>query len=176
MLNHLWLFTAVLLVCLVSVSCRQKQDLPAPPMVLPVAVVKVKPLNIPNSVEVIAQIEGAKEIEVKPRVGGVVLQRLYTEGTVVRAGQVLFLLDPDARQIAVQQTKAKWAEQSARLEQAVREENRLKNLLSKQAISQREYDNALTDSLTAKANLEQALADLKAAEFKSILYPCHSTY
>ncbi len=62
-----------------------------PPM--PVTVLEVAATAVPGWVEVNAQTEGAREAEVRPRVGGILLKRLYQEGQVVQAGQPLFQLD-----------------------------------------------------------------------------------
>ena len=53
-------------------------------MAMPVSVISVEPTNVPISAEAVAQTEGAKEIEIRPRVGGILLKRLYQEGTAVR--------------------------------------------------------------------------------------------
>lgn len=133
-------------------------------MALPVSVVTLEPTSVPISAEAVAQTEGAKEVEIRPRVGGILLKRLYEEGAAVKAGQAMFLIDPVPYQIALSQARAQLAQQKARLEQTRREEARLKDLLSTQSISQREYDNAVTDNATASATLLQAEASVREAE------------
>ena len=59
----------------------------SPQMAMPVGVISIEPRNVPISAEAVAQTEGAKEIEIRPRVGGILLKRLYQEGTAVEAGQ-----------------------------------------------------------------------------------------
>ncbi|SCY02195.1 efflux RND transporter periplasmic adaptor subunit [Nitrosospira sp. Nsp13] len=131
---------------------------------LPVSVVEVQPTSVPISAEAVAQTEGAKEVEIRPRVGGILLKRLYEEGTAVKAGQPMFQIDPVPYQNALAQARAQLAEQKARIKQAEREENRLRDLLDTQAISQREYDNAASDSAIVSAALQQAEARLRDAE------------
>ena len=92
------------------------------------------------------------------------LKRLYEEGASIKAGQSMFLIDPVPYQIALQQAKAALAAQQARVEQATREEARLRGLLTSQSISQREYDNATSEKATALANLQQAQANVHEAE------------
>ena len=133
-------------------------------MALPVSVVEVQPTSVPISAEAVAQTEGAKEVEIRPRVGGILLKRLYEEGTAVKAGQPMFQIDPVPYQNALAQARAQLAEQKARIKQAEREENRLRDLLDTQAISQREYDNAASDSAIVSAALQQAEARLRDAE------------
>ncbi len=148
------------------VACGKKEE-GAPQgagMVMPVSVISVKSTTVPITAEAVAQTEGAKEVEIRPRVGGILLKRMYDEGASVKAGQSMFLIDPAPYQIALQQAKAAYSAQQARVEQTAREEARLRGLLATQSISQREYDNASSDKATSVANLQQALANVKEAE------------
>ncbi|BEV09047.1 efflux RND transporter periplasmic adaptor subunit [Methylophilus sp. DW102] len=131
---------------------------------MPVTVQTVAAETIPVQTEVVAQTEGAKQIEVRPRVGGIVLKRLYQEGDAVKAGQDMFLIDPVPYQLQVDQSKALIAQQKARIEQTAREAQRLKGLLESHSISQREYDNAASDNSVAAATLLQYQAQLREAE------------
>ena len=131
---------------------------------MPVSVVELKPVTVPISAEAVAQTEGAKEVEIRPRVGGILLKRLYEEGAAVKAGQAMFQIDPVPYQIALAQARAQLAQQKARIEQTAREEARLKGLLATQSISQREYDNAVSDNAVAQAALLQAEANVREAE------------
>jgi len=79
-------------------------------------------------------------------------------------GQPLFLIDPVPYQNALAQAKAQLAEQRARVGQTEREENRLRDLLETQAISQREYDNAVSESAITRAGLQQAEVRVRDAE------------
>jgi membrane fusion protein (multidrug efflux system) len=133
-------------------------------MALPVSVVEVRPTSVPISAEAVAQTEGAKEVEIRPRVGGILLRRLYEEGSAVKAGQPMFLIDPVPYQNALAQAKAQLSEQKARVAQTEREEKRLHVLLETQAISQREYDNAVSENAIALAALQQAEVRVRDAE------------
>ena len=131
---------------------------------MPVTVQAVTAETVPIQTEVVAQTEGAKQIEVRPRVGGIVLKRLYQEGERVKAGQDMFLIDPVPFQLQVEQARAMIAQQKARIEQTAREAQRLKGLLETRSISQREYDNAVSDNSVAAATLLQYQAQLREAE------------
>lgn len=165
-LNTIAFAIAFVLLTFVS-ACSKKDATPLegaamPPM--PVTVIAVQPTSVPMSVEAVAQTEGASEVEVRPRVGGIILQKLYEEGQAVKAGQVMFQIDPAPFQIALAQAKAAAAGQSARITQTNRETGRLKELLASQSISQREYDNATSDGAIAGASMMQAQASIKEAE------------
>lgn len=131
---------------------------------MPVTVQSVTAETVPIQTEVVAQTEGAKQIEVRPRVGGIVLKRLYQEGESVKAGQDMFLIDPMPFQLQVDQARAMIAQQKARIEQTAREAQRLKGLLETKSISQREYDNATSDNSVATATMMQYQAQLREAE------------
>ncbi|HSH87949.1 MAG TPA: efflux RND transporter periplasmic adaptor subunit [Methylophilus sp.] len=131
---------------------------------MPVTVQSVAPETVPIQTEVVAQTEGAKQIEVRPRVGGIVLKRLYQEGEAVKAGQDMFLIDPMPFQLQVDQARAMIAQQKARIEQTSREAQRLKGLLETKSISQREFDNATSDNSVATATMMQYQAQLREAE------------
>ncbi len=147
------------------VACGKKEDAPqpAPPAML-VSYISATPTSVPMSVEAVAQTEGAKEVEIRPRVGGIILKKMFEEGESVKAGQILFLIDPAPFQIALNQAKAQAAAQGARITQTSRESSRLKELLETQSVSQREYDNATSDESISQADMMQAQANIKEAE------------
>ncbi len=145
-------------------SNDQASGQPPAGVAMPVSVIEAQPTSVPVSAEAVAQTEGAKEVEIRPRVGGILLKRLYEEGAAVAAGQPMFLIDPVPYQNALAQAKAQLAEQKARIEQTRREENRLQGLLATQSISQREYDNAVSDNAVANAALQQAEVRVRDAE------------
>lgn len=145
-------------------SNNQASSKPPAGVAMPVSVIEVQPTSVSISAETVAQTEGAKEVEIRPRVGGILLKRLYAEGAAVAAGQPMFLIDPVPYQNALAQAKAQHSEQKARIEQTRREESRLQGLLTTQSISQREYDNAVSDNAVAHAALQQAEVRVRDAE------------
>lgn len=120
---------------------------------LPVSALEVQPQRLPAAIEAVAQTEGAREAEVRARVGGILVKRLYQEGETVKAGQPLFQIDRSSYEIAVADARAK-AEQSSR------EMNRLKGLAAAKAVSQKEYDDAVSANAIAQAALQQAELNL----------------
>lgn len=125
-----------------------------PPPALPVSVVQVTPTTLPNTFEITAQAEGAREAEVRARVGGILLKRLYEEGARVKEGQPLFQIDPEPYRIALEEAAAK-------ARQTAREAARLKPLFTKQAVSMKEYEDAVSANEVAQANLKSAQLNLK---------------
>ena len=160
------LITIGFLLVFVAACDKKPEAAAAPPAMppMPVSVISVQPTSVPMSVEAVAQTEGASEVEVRPRVGGIILKKMFEEGAPVKAGQVMFQLDPAPFQIALTQAKAAAAGQGARITQTSRESGRLKDLLATQSISQREYDNATSDVSISQAGMMQAQANIKEAE------------
>lgn len=134
------------------------------PTALPVGVMTAQPTRVPISLEAVAQAEGAREVEVRARVSGILERRLYTEGQPLKAGQALFQIERAPYEIALAQARAQLAEQRARADQAGREAARLRGLVAERAISQKEFDDASAASAIAKANLRAAEAAVRQAK------------
>lgn len=124
-----------------------------------VTTVTVQPKSIPASYEYVGQTTGSKEVEVRARVTGILEKKLFQEGAPVKAGQVLFTIDP--KQLAAQTAalEAEVARTQAQMAQAERELGRLKPLAERRAVGQKEADDAAS-------NVELAAAGVKAAQAK----------
>ncbi|SES71238.1 membrane fusion protein, multidrug efflux system [Nitrosomonas marina] len=131
---------------------------------LVVGVLQVEPVNMRLSAETIAQTEGAKEIEIRPRVGGIVLKRHYHEGMAVRANEPLYLIDPDPFQKNLAEVQAEFLEQSIRAMKAKTEKERQEKLVAENFVSQRSYDNAVADLMITEAALHALKARVQQAE------------
>lgn len=135
-------------------GCSDKAGPAKPPMgPMPVTVLEMQVQSVPSSIEVMAQTEGAREAEVRARVGGILMRRLYQEGDTVKAGQALFQIDRAPFEIAL-------AEARARAQQTEREMGRMRGLAEAKAISQKEYDDARSNDAMAQAALRQAELNL----------------
>ncbi|MDR1890364.1 MAG: efflux RND transporter periplasmic adaptor subunit [Zoogloeaceae bacterium] len=131
-----------------------KSDAPPPEQpALPVTVLSAQPQRVPQTLEIMAQTEGAKETEVRARVSGILTKQLYREGEVVREGQPLFQIDRAPYEIA-------HAEAKARADQTAREMARAQKLLEINGVSRREYDDAVSANEMAQAALRQAQLNL----------------
>ena len=140
---------------------------PAAPPAFPspeVTTVSAKPEPIEVSFEYVGQTEGSLEVEVRGRVTGIVLRRYYDEGKAVKAGAPLFQIDPASFEVALAQSEAELAAAEARLAQAGREAARLKPLLDARAVSQREFDDAVSGNEIASADLKMAQAKVREAK------------
>lgn len=129
----------------------------------PVAVVEVQPQSVPVTLEYAAQTAGSREAEVRARVTGILLRRKYTEGSTVKAGESLFTIDPAPFDAALAKVQADVAALQARSAQAKREATRLKPLYESGAVSQKEYDDAVSAEAIIAADAQAAQARLKEA-------------
>jgi membrane fusion protein (multidrug efflux system) len=148
----------------VLTACGDKAAPPPPPAAVPVTVVKVATREVPVLIEAVGRTEGSKEVEVRARVTGILEKINFAEGTQVKAGTPLFRIDPAPYEIALAQARASLGQESARREQAGRENERLKELADKRAISRRESDDAGTTLKSSNATLSAAEAKVREAQ------------
>jgi membrane fusion protein, multidrug efflux system len=125
-----------------------------------VTVQKVEPHTFPVSFEYVGQTQGSKDVEVRARVTGIIEKRLYQEGSFVKAGQPLFIIDARPYQAQVNAANADLARAQAQKAQADRELARLKPLAERKAIGQKEADDAASNADFAAAAVKSAQAKL----------------
>lgn len=128
-----------------------------------VSVVTVQPADIPVAFEHTGQTIGSKEVEVRARVTGILGKRLFNEGAYVKAGQPLFLIDPASFEAQAAGAEADLARARAQLAQSEREAARLKPLVEKRAVGQKEADDAQSNAELAAASVKAAQARLTEA-------------
>jgi membrane fusion protein (multidrug efflux system) len=102
--------------------------------------------------------------EVRPQVNGIVLQRLFTEGSTVKKGQSLYRIDPAPYKAAVDQAKAQLANVEASLATVKLKAQRYADLVKIKAVSQQDFDDAQAAAGQAEASVQQARAALEAAQ------------
>jgi membrane fusion protein, multidrug efflux system len=130
---------------------------------IPVAVEEVRPHDVPVEFEYPAQTAGSREVEVRPRVSGILLKRNYVEGAPVQPGQSLFSIDPVTYEAAAARAEADVAAAEARFNNAERNLKRAKPLFEAKAASQKDYDDAISAEEVAGAELKSARAKLADA-------------
>jgi membrane fusion protein (multidrug efflux system) len=123
-----------------------------------VAVAPVQAAELSASFEYVGQAAGSREVEVRARVPGILLERKFKEGTTVRRGQSLYTVDPAPLRASLDRADADVASAQARLAMAQRTLARLEPLYKAKAVSQREYDDAASAEQIARADLKGAQA------------------
>jgi len=144
-------------------ACGAPPQPPAPPPPQ-VATLEVQPRELPLALEYAAQLRGVREVEVRARVSGILLQRRYEEGQPVKAGELLFRIDPAPFRADADRARAQVGVQQASLQQARRERDRILPLFEQRLVSQRDRDTAVAAFESAEAAVAAVDAALKTAE------------
>lgn len=129
-----------------------------------VGVVMIQPESIPVTSELPGRVSATQVADVRPRVGGIIETRVFEQGSLVTAGDVLFRLDSASYEIAVEAAKASVARAEAVLAEAEATERRYASLNERNITSQAEFETATATRLQAAAALAEAKAQLRAAE------------
>jgi RND family efflux transporter MFP subunit len=125
--------------------------------------------------EFTGRLEAVESVEVRPRVTGYIESVNFTEGSTVRKGDLLFVIDPRPYRAELSKAEAELARAVARSELAVSDEARSEKLLDIKAVSREEYDSRVNGSREAKADVAAARAAVDSAklnlEFTRITAP-----
>lgn len=119
--------------------------------------------DIPLNLEYVGQVTGSREVQVRARVGGILLRRAYEEGAKVRQGDLLFEIDPEPFKAALEQAKGALGQSEARLSSAKRDLERMRTLRKADVISQKDIDDAQTEFEAASADVRTAQAKVREA-------------
>lgn len=138
--------------------------MPPPPQV---GVVTVQPGTVPLATELPGRLEARRSAQVRARVPGIVQQRLFTEGSLVKAGQPLFKLDAGAYEAALASAQAGVARGEALVAAAQAEVERNRPLAEAKAISAQEWLVRQTTLRQAQAELATARAAVQGARVNS---------
>ena len=134
--------------------------LPTPEVYVTKAVAK----DVAVGMELVGQTAGSKDVEIRARVEGYLDAVNFRDGDFVKQGDSLYTIDPKSFEATVAQAKAQVATMKARVDNAEIEEARLKPLAEQQAVSRRDYDNAVASRDAARAQLDSAKAQLDKAQ------------
>jgi membrane fusion protein (multidrug efflux system) len=129
-----------------------------------VGVITTKFQQVALETELPARVEAIRVAEVRARVNGVVLKRLFTEGSIVKQGQSLYQIDPEPYQAQVNSAQAAVGRAQASLTSAAATVDRYKPLVEAQAVSKQEYTNAVAAAKQGEADVNAAKAQLRIAQ------------
>jgi membrane fusion protein (multidrug efflux system) len=154
---------------LLLAGCGQKQEAKGPGAggampALPVAVVEVHTRKVPISLEAVGQAAGSREVQIRSRVTGIIEKRVYDEGAPVKEGTVLFTIEREPYELAVEQAKAALQQDIVKKQLAEVDARRLAPLAKEKAISERELDQAIATEKTADAAIAADQAKLKEVQ------------
>ena len=128
-----------------------------------VGFVVVQPAAVPVSVTLAGRTVAYETSEVRPQINGLIRRRLFTEGSLVRAGQPLYQIDASLYQAAVNQAQANLASARASADAAVARADRYKPLAEMEAVSAQDYTDAAAQARVARAGIAQNAAALETA-------------
>lgn len=162
--RHLLVFTLPLFLALAA--CQSESD-PTPASSAPplqVETVHVHFDDVPVVNELPGRLEPWRVAQVRARVGGIVEERLFTEGSEVTAGQPLFQIEPQEYQAAYDNAQAAVARAKATMQQTKAQLQRFSELVKTNALSQQAYDDAVFAHQQAEADLAAAQAAARSAK------------
>jgi membrane fusion protein, multidrug efflux system len=160
------LLSGLLLFSIIFCACSSDNVKPVPPPP-GVTVETVLQKDVPISQEWVGTMAGNVDAEIRPKVDGFLLKRLYTEGSYVKKGQPMFQLDPRQTQASVEQAQGQLERSNAALSQAQIDVKRYTPLVAQRAISQAELDKAKSMERAATAEVAASQAVLDNAKLNS---------
>lgn len=143
-------------------GCGKKQGGEPPPPRVGVITLQVQPIM--RTTDLPGRTASAMTADIRPQVNGVILRRLFVEGSDVKAGQQLYQIDPALYQAAYDSAAATLQRNEATLATDQALARRYKALVAAQAVSQQDYDNAVAAVLVDKANIATAKAQIETAK------------
>ena len=151
------LYSLLLLAVTLLSACKQESLNTIVPAPVEVGVIIVKPQPVNREVELPGRTAAYRIAEVRPQVGGIIKKRLFTEGSEVKAGQLLYQIDPDTYQARFDSAKAALARAEALEHSARLKSQRYRTLVQTKAVSEQ-------DQVEMEATWKQAVADVAAAK------------
>lgn len=134
---------------------------------VPAVLVQARPpvvADVPVYGEYVGRVAAKENVEIRARVEGYLKERLFSEGSMVKKGDLLFVIEPRQYQENLQKARADLSRQQALLAKAQVDLSRFETLYKQRAVSRDEYDQKLTNQRELSANLEHAQSAVDAAE------------
>ncbi|BDC42086.1 hemolysin D [Paraburkholderia terrae] len=152
------------LLALASLTACKKAPTEPPRPTVEVTVVTVRQQETPVDFEFTAQTQSSREVEIRARVDGFLERRMYTEGALVKEGQVLFVMDKKPFEAALQSARGALAQQQARLLVTKQNLARVIPLAAQNALSKKDLDDATGNEKQAEAAVIAAQGEVRTAE------------
>lgn len=153
---------AALLGGLLLGGCDRRQQSP-PPSVPEVATVTIQPQKVVLTAELPGRTSAYLIAEIRPQVSGLIQKRLFREGSDVKAGQVLYQIDPAPFQATLDNAKAALDRAEASLPSIRLRVDRYRELLADKAVSQQDYDDASAALKQTEADIQYCKATVEMA-------------
>lgn len=158
------LITATIIAALPLTGCGKPKAAAPPPGGPPeVGVITVQPQRTAITTELPGRTSASLVAEVRPQVSGIIQKRIFAEGSDVKAGQLLYQIDPASYQAAYASAKAAESRSEANLLPAKLKEERYRELVKIKAVSQQDHENAYAALKQAEADVASARAAVETA-------------
>jgi len=135
-----------------------------PPGAVDVRVIEVRPQSTEVYRDLVGEVRGSQEVEIRSRVSGILLEKLFVDGSVVPKGTLLYRIDAREYRAQLANTDAQLASALANLSRAQQDVARYEPLVAENAISQQVYDNAVAAAKQAAAQVEASRAAISEAK------------
>jgi membrane fusion protein (multidrug efflux system) len=129
-----------------------------------VGYIEVSPVAIERANQLPGRVLAFEEAEIRPQVSGIVLERLFDEGSYVEEGQQLYQIDPAIYQADLELAEANLKNAKARLRNAELRYERFKQLVKKDVVSQQQFDDAQAEFTQSEAAISLAEAEVRRAK------------
>ncbi len=141
-------------------AAAQQRGAPPPK----VGFVTVHPRSVPVVEDFVGRMAATRTADVRARIAGILVKRVYTEGSDVKQGAILFQIDPAPLEAALHAAQAALAQAQAAAQNARSKAKRYQNLAHKNLISRQDLDDALASERTTAAAVKKAEADVESAK------------
>jgi len=155
------LFLGIIILIFAVRGC--KPEGPPPPQGPEVAVVTLHPERVVITTELPGRTAAVLDAEIRPQVNGIIEKRLFTEGSDVKAGQLLYQIDPAPFQAALDNANASLAKAEAGLLSIQSRVERYRDVLNDKAVSQQDYDDVVATKQQAEAEIRFWQASVRTA-------------
>jgi membrane fusion protein (multidrug efflux system) len=145
------------------VSCNRQPGLP-PPAPLDVRVIEVKAKSTEVYRDLVGEVRGSQEVEIRSRVSGILVEKLFVDGSFVQKDAPLYRIDAREYRAQLANADAQLASAQANLSRAQQDVDRYEPLLAENAISRQVYDNAVAAAKQAAAQVEATRAAISEAK------------
>lgn len=161
---HAKRLAAIAVSTLLLAACGKSEPPSAAQQAVPVQVFKTRAQDLPVTFDFVGQTQSDQAVDIRARVAGFLIKRNYTEGAVVKTNQLLFEIDHKPFQAQLDAARAQLQQQKARLEVARANLSRVKPLAERNALSQKDLDDATGNYHEAAAGVEQATAEVETQQ------------
>ncbi|GBQ14881.1 efflux RND transporter periplasmic adaptor subunit [Swaminathania salitolerans] len=144
-------------------GCKHENKAQQPPP-QQVGVVTIHPHALKTSTSLPGRVEAFEQAQIRPQVGGLILKRCFEQGTDVKAGQLLYVINPAPFKASYDQARAQLLHARAASLSIKAQLERYRPLAAAHAVSKQDYDNTLSSARQAEADIAQAQANLDSAK------------